>query len=292
MPDAPTLRARAEDQAAPLPPLLAKAEQLAGAVLMGEHGRRRAGLGADFWQYRPMQQGDSLRNVDWRRSARGDTQFVREHEWQIAQTVMLWVDGAASMRFGSSDAVPQKLDRARLLALAVSILLDRGGERVGLLGDGPPPRKGRAQLMRLAQAFTHQDEADYGLPEIGGMIAHGRAIMLSDFMGDLEPVQSALTTAADKGVRGVLLQVLDPSEEAFPFQGRTRFQSIGGSLSHETLKADALRPRYLERLAARKGALNDLARLTGWQYHCHHTDDSAQSALLWLWRALDGGGAV
>ncbi len=290
--DARTLRARAEEQAAPLPPLLARAEQLAGAVMMGEHGRRRAGLGADFWQYRPMQQGDSLRNVDWRRSARGDTQFVREHEWQIAQTVMLWVDGSAAMRFGSSDAVPQKQDRARLLALAVSILLDRGGERVGLLGDDLPPRKGRVQLMRLAQAFNREHEADYGLPEIGGIIPHGRAVVISDFLGDLEPVQSALTAMADKGVQGILVQVLDPSEEVFPFHGRTRFQSIGGSLSHETLKADALRPRYLQRLAARKAALNDLTRLTGWRYLCHHTDDSAQSALLWLWRALDGGGAA
>jgi hypothetical protein len=91
-------------------------------------------------------------------------------------------------------------------------------------------------------------------------------------------------------VRGVVLQVLDPSEEAFPFQGRTIFESVGGTLSHETLKAGDLRDRYLDRLATRKSVAS-LCRATGWQYGSHHTSDGAQSALLWLWRALDGGTA-
>ncbi len=68
--------------------------------------------------------------------------------------------------------------------------------------------------------------------------------------------------------------MLDPQEEAFPFDGRTIFESMGKTLTHETLKAGDLRDRYLERLAERKAALADLARATDWQYHCHHTGDS------------------
>lgn len=284
------LRARSEAEAARLPPLLARAEQLAATVLLGEHGRRRAGLGDDFWQYRPAQAGDSASMIDWRRSARGDTQFVREREWQIAQSVMLWVDRAASLRFTSDANLPEKGERARLFALALSILLIRGGERVGLTGNILPPRRGNAQLQRLAAHFMDEDSADYGTPEARGMIPHARAVFVSDFLADIGPVQAALTKAADRGVRGLILQVLDPSEEAFPFQGRTIFESIGGTIAHETLKAGDLRGRYLDRLAARKDALAALARATGWQYHCHHTGDSAQSALLWAWRALDQGG--
>ena len=106
-------------------------------------------------------------------------------------------------------------------------------------------------------------------------------------MGDMAGVQLALTKAADRGVRGVIYHVLDPSEEAFPFTGRTIFESVGGTLSHETLKANDLRDRYLDRLAARKAELQRLCALTGWQYGLHHTDTSAQSALLWLYTALD-----
>jgi uncharacterized protein (DUF58 family) len=287
-----TLRARAEAEAARFPPLLARAEHLAGTVLLGEHGRRRAGQGDDYWQYRPVQQGDPVRMIDWRRSARGDTQFVREREWQIAQSVMLWVDQAASMRFTSDPNLPEKADRARLLALAIAVLLVRGGERVGLTGTTLPLRRGNAQLLRLAEMFSHDEEIDYGMPEARAMIPQARAVFVSDFLSDIAPVEAALTKAADRAVRGVLVQILDPSEEAFPFQGRTIFQSMGGTLAHETLKAGDLRGRYLERLAERKAALAALCTATGWQYLCHHTDAAAQSALLWMWRALERGGGA
>jgi len=284
-----SLRERAEAQAARLPPLLARAEHLAGTVLLGDHGRRKSGLGDDFWQYRPAQQGDSRRMIDHRRSARGDTQFVREREWQIAQSVMLWVDQSASMRFSSAAELPEKADRARLLGLALAILLIRGGERVGLTGTSLPPRRGNAQIVRLSEAFSQDSDADYAEPESGAMIPHARAVFVSDFMGDVAGVRLALTKAADRGIKGALLHVLDPVEEVFPFQGRTIFESVGGTLAHETLKAGELKTRYLDRLAARKHDLQALCALTGWQYSTHHTGDSAQSALLWLYRALDGG---
>ncbi|WP_375229344.1 DUF58 domain-containing protein [Roseobacter sp. S98] len=290
MSTATALRAHAETEAATLPALLARAEHLAGSVLLGDHGRRRAGMGDDFWQYRPAQAGDSRRLIDYRRSARGDTEFVREREWQIAQSVMFWVDQGASMRFASDDKLPQKADRARLLGLATAILLVRGGERVGLTGTLLPPRRGNTQILRLAEMFVQDAQEDYSPPEHRAMIPSARAVFISDFMGDVSEVRLALTKAADRGVRGVLLHVLDPSEEAFPFRGRTIFESVGGSLSHETLKASELRDRYLDRLARRKAELSDLCALTGWQYGQHHTDKTAQSALLWLYRALDTGG--
>lgn len=289
MTQTPTLRVRSEAEASRLPPLLARAEHLAGTVLLGEHGRRRAGMGDDFWQYRPAQIGDSRRMIDHRRSARGDMQFVREREWQIAQSVMLWVDQGASMRFTSNTSLSTKGDRARLLALATAIVLLRGGERVGLTGATLPPRRGKAQILRLAEAFAQDDAQDYAPPEHRAMIPHSRAVFLSDFLGNMAEVTQALTKAADRGVRGVLLQVLDPDEEQFPYQGRTIFQSIGGTLTHETLKAGDLRDRYLDRLAARRDELQQLTRATGWQLGLHHTGDSAQSALLWLYRALEGG---
>ena len=283
------LREKAETQAARLPALLARAEHLAGAVLLGEHGRRRAGMGDDFWQYRPAQVGDSRRMIDHRRSAMGDVQFVREREWQIAQSVMLWVDQGASMRFASTGDLTTKAERARVLGLACAILLVRGGERVGLTGTRLPPRRGNMQILRLAEVFSEDADDDYAPPEHRAMVPHARAVFISDFMGDIGAVRTALTKAADRGVRGVLLHVLDPAEEAFPFRGRTVFESMGGTLEHETLKASDLKDRYLDRLAARKAELRHLCSVAGWQYGLHHTNSSAQSGLLWIWRALDGG---
>ena len=286
----PQLRRRAEAAASRLPPLLARAEQLANTVLLGDHGRRRAGAGDDFWQYRPLQEGDSFRMIDWRRSARTDAQFVRQKEWQIAQSVSLWVDGSASMSYASDKALAPKSDRAQVLALALSILLIRAGERVGLAGTDLPPRRGDGQIWRLCEALLAQGEGDYGVPEARAMIPRSRALFVSDFMGDIDALELAMAKAADRGVRGVLLQVLDPAEEAFPFRGRAIFESMGATLEHETRKANDLRDRYLERLSVRRDHLQSLAQATGWQFTTHLTDAPVQQALLWLYRAMEGGG--
>jgi uncharacterized protein (DUF58 family) len=284
-----SLRARAETLGQSLPPLLAAAEHLSATVILGEHGRRRAGMGDEFWQYRPAHAGDSARMIDWRRSARADSHFVREREWQAAQSVTLWVDTSRSMAFSGDKARPPKVDRARLLALALAMLLLRGGERVGLAGDAAPPRSGRAQVDRLALALAAEGAADYGVPVASGMAAQGRAVFLSDFLGDLTAVEQAMAHASDKGVRGALVQVLDPAEESFPFDGRTIFESMGGTLRHETLRAGDLKGRYLARLAQRKDRLATLCRASGWHFLTHHSGESAQAALLWLYRAMERG---
>lgn len=286
MTDALTLRAAAEQRASALPPLLAAAEHLASTVILGDHGRRRAGTGDTFWQYRPAQTTDHARSIDWRRSARSDASFVQDKEWQIAQSVVLWVDRGASMRFASTDKLPQKATVARTLALACAILLIRGGERVGMTGSDLPPRRGTAQIAQMATLLAQDDDADYALPEARGLIPHSRAVFVSDFLGDITPVEDALTRAADRGVRGALVQILDPQEEAFPFDGRTVFESMSGTLRHETLKAGDLRTRYLDRLAQRKDRLAHLARTTGWQFSTHHTDAPATQSLLWLYQSL------
>ncbi len=283
------LRSRAEALGQTLPPLLAEAEMLAHTVMLGEHGRRRAGLGDEFWQYRPAHQGDPARMIDWRRSARSDAHFVREREWQAAQSVTLWVDPSKSMSFTGAKGRVSKGDRARLLALATSVLLLRGGERVGLAGLAQP-RSGRTQLVRLAARLSGvEDAGDYGAPQAEGMVSHGRAVFLSDFMGDLAAVETAFARASDRGVRGAALMVLDPAEEEFPFDGRTIFESMGGGVQYETRKAGELRDRYMARLAERKERLQSLSRAVGWHFSTHHTGQPAQSALLWLYRALEGG---
>lgn len=281
------LRNRAEVLGQALPPLLAEAEFLAHNVMLGEHGRRRAGQGDEFWQYRAAHPGDSARSIDWRRSALSDLHFVREREWQAAQSVTLWVDASRSMAFSGAKSRAPKADRARLIALAMAVLLLRAGERVGLAGQ--PPRPGRAQVVALAERLAADSRADYGSPEVAGMVSHGRAMFLSDFLGPLDDLETALAAASDRGVRGVLMQVLDPAEEEFPFNGRTIFDSMGGSLTHETHSAGDLRSRYLDRLAERKDRLQGLARAVGWHFSSHHTGDSAQAGLLWAYRALEGG---
>ncbi len=53
-----------------LPDLLIEARRVAHTILAGWHGRRRAGPGETFWQFRPYVSGEPANGIDWRRSAR------------------------------------------------------------------------------------------------------------------------------------------------------------------------------------------------------------------------------
>lgn len=282
------LRQSAEEHAALLPPLLAEAQRLAASVVVGTHGRRQAGAGEEFWQYRNAVPGDPWRNIDWRRSARGDTHFIRLLEWQAAQSVLFWIDAAQSMDFSGDKSRGNKSSRATLLGLATSILLLRAGERIGLIEDAEPPRTGQSQLDRIAAQLIARNQAqDYGLPANRAFPKGSRAVFISDFLGDWPAINETLSRAADRGVTGALIQILDPIEEEFPFDGRTEFRSMSGAIRFETLRARGLKAAYLDQLAARKDAIEVAAKRTGWQYLCHHTDAPAQPALMWLYAALE-----
>lgn len=286
----PTITMRSDAQAisAGVPALIAQARHLAATLSLGVHGRRRSGLGEEFWQYRQADVGDSARDIDWRRSAQGDQYFIRQTEWQTAQAVHFWVDQSASMQFSAGNPAQSKSQRANTLAVAIAILLAKGGERFSHLDDLELPKTGEMQINRFASHLVSDDTVDdYGCPVNKAITKGSRAIFLSDFLGKWDDIVDGVSRIADQNVQGALVQVLDPQELAFPFMGRTIFESMKGSLSFEARRANGLRDAYLERLAARQDDLKQLARRTGWRFISHQTDSSAQSALLWLYTAME-----
>ena len=282
---AQTLRRDAEKISGSLPALLIEAERLVSTVAIGVHGRRRSGIGENFWQYRRAEPGDSLSDIDWRRSAGSDELYIRETEWEAAESALIWCDHAKSMDFRSDRVEWTKADRARLLALACAVLLNRGGERFGLLGsEAEQPRSGETQLMRLAALLDapRPGASDFGAPPLGRLPKAGRALFFSDFMGPRDAVFPALLHAAGQGTGGVFVMILDPIEEEFPFHGRTRFESVAKSVRYETDQANDLRQAYLDRLAERREDLADVARKAGWQLLLHRTDESPRAPLVRL----------
>ena len=258
-------------------------------MAMGEHGRRRAGVGEDFWQFRQALPGDDLATVDWRRSGRSDTAYVREREWESAHTVAIWADNAQSMDYSGKRGVSSKGERASLLAMAISILLSNAGERIAFPAtNAATPRTGERQLQRIAQAITNQSEQrpEYGTVPDYGELKAARSVFLSDFLGSDDQIFPPLKAVAERAGVGCLVHILDDTEEAFPFDGRVIFESMGGALSFETHRAKNLREEYRDKLAARCDALEDLARQSGWQYLKHHTSQSPHAALLWLYMAI------
>jgi len=283
-----TLQKSSQALAALLPPLLlAEASRVAATVAQGLHGRRRQGPGDAFWQFRRYQLGDSLRDIDWRRSARFGPLFVREREWEAAQTVWLWCDGSPSMEYRSDRALPSKKERAQVLTVALAILLLEGGERVGLLGAGHSAMSGKNVTAALAETLA----AGPALPEPGRVAPpsrHAQAVLIGDFLDPPEVFASRLHRLNSFDLSGHILQVLDPAEESLPFRGRVRFEGMEGEGETLIERSEDVREAYLARLADHRQRLRETARHMGWTFDVHHTATSPASALLNLHAALSG----
>ncbi|MBH0236659.1 DUF58 domain-containing protein [Methylobrevis albus] len=274
------MTAEARSLAAALPELLVEARQVANTVSSGWHGRRRAGFGEDFWQFRPFNFGEPARRIDWRRSARDEHLYVRERELETAHTVWLWADLSRSMRFRSARGGPMKRDRAVVLLVAMAELLARSGERIGLLGHGRPTAS-RTAAERLAMTLSHLDE-ETTRPEIAGVRRFHEVVMFADFLDDPDALHADLARLAGAGARVHLVQVFDPVEETFPFDGRTEFvdPETGGRITAG--RAESWRAAYLDVLAAHRDRLRQEAGRPGWSFAVHHTDRSPNEVLLAL----------
>jgi uncharacterized protein (DUF58 family) len=280
------LRQQAEGLADRLPPLLVAADRVAMTVAQGVHGRRRVGVGETFWQFRPYQTGDPTQRIDWRQSARSAQVFLREEEWEAAESVWLWCDASSSMHYRSARHLQSKLERTVLLALALAALLTRAGERVGLLGSRRRAAGGRLGLERLVEDLASQLEAESSLPPSEALPRHARLVLISDFFIAPEELRERLRSFLAMGVRGHLLQILDPAEPALPFAGRVRFEGVEREGSALIGKVEDVRGRYQNRLEAHRLALRDLARQLGWTFASHTADHPVEPAVLALYTAL------
>jgi uncharacterized protein (DUF58 family) len=279
------LQHRAEQLAARLPPLLVAAERVAATVVQGVHGRRRVGTGETFWQFRQYEPGDPAPRIDWRESAKSMRLYVRETEWEAAQSVWLWRDSSASMDYASRNGGPTKRGRADLLLLALAALLVRGGERVALLGTGLPPASGRAVLNRLALTLERPSPGE-NLPGYAPLPRHGQLVLIGDLLSPLGEIQALVGRFAATGLRGHLLQVLDPAEETLPFAGRVRFEGFEQEASLLISRVETVRADYADRLAQHRAGLAAIARSSGWSFGTHRTDRPPHTALLALYGAL------
>jgi uncharacterized protein (DUF58 family) len=276
-----------------LPELVLDAMRISSTVAHGIHGRRRAGPGETFWQFRQLGALDAATSIDWRRSASSDTLYVREREWEAAHTVWLWPDLSESMNFKSHLSAITKRDRAVVLALAAAELLVAGGERVGLLGLTRPTAARRA-ATRLAESLVlHGDkpEATRSLPPEVRLARFSGAILISDFLDPIETIAARLRAIAGTDVSGHLVQVLDPAEETLPYDGRAEFVGPEDGAHWIADRAESLRERYQAKLAAHREALADVARRLGWTLLIHHTDRPASEPLLALAMRLRGDAA-
>jgi len=290
LPQAPLsdLKAEAAGLAADLGTLSTQA-RAASVAHLGSASRRRSGSGENFWQYRRHLSEDGAQRVDWRRSAREENLYVRETELETARTFLFWVDPSAGFQWSSDDKLIQKADRALVISMALAGALSRSGERCGALGGGRSPVSGAKAPSRVGEDLRNL-RADAPFPTPPRETA--AVVIASDFYAPIEHWRHSLKGLANKCHDGALLQVCDPIEEGYPFQGRVRFHRPGEEKQRLVGRAETIRDAYLERFQQRRQEMTELAASLGWRFVSHSTAEEPRTALSQLAYGFANVGAV
>jgi uncharacterized protein (DUF58 family) len=267
--------------AASLPRLVLEARRIANNVIHGLHGRRRAGAGESFWQYRRFVSGEPSQNVDWRRSARDDHLYVREQEWEAAHTVWLWADRSPSMAFASKTARDSKLERGLIVTFALAELLVAGGERVGVPGLMNPSAS-RSVIDKMAQAMLHDSASRASLPPSFVPSQLAEIVVLSDFWSPMPEIRTMLAGLSASGAHGTLVQIVDPAEETFPYAGRIEFVEPEGGGVITAGRAESWASDYVARVARHRDEIRNETNKLDWLFSTHTTSRSAAELLLFL----------
>lgn len=263
-----------------MPHLVLEARRVAANLAHGIHGRRRSGIGESFWQFRPFVAGEAAQRVDWRRSARDDRLYVREREWETAQTIWLWLDRSASMGFASDLAQVPKIERSIVLGLALADCFVEAGERVGMLGLMPPRATRKITEVMAQTMVADRSSLEDDLPPQAAIAPLDEAILVGDFLSPIREITATVEGISSRGARGHLVMIVDPVEETFPFQGEAVLHDLEDGLSLRIGDAVAWGRVYRERIEQHRDELAELARRRGWTLTIHRTDRPASEAAL------------
>jgi uncharacterized protein (DUF58 family) len=279
---------QAHTLAATMPRLILEARRVAATVIHGLHGRRRAGPGENFWQYRRFVSGEPAGRVDWRRSARDDHLYVREQEWEAAHTVWIWPDRSPSMAFASPLVRETKLERTLVVAFALAEVLVEGGERIGIPGLMRPTAS-RNVVEKMAQAIIHDPLERGSLPPSFSPSPLAEIVILSDLWSPIADVHRTIAQLSAGGAHGHVVQVVDPAEETFPYSGRIEFREPEGAGAITAGRAEAWRADYELRVERHRSEVRAETDRLGWSFTIHRTDRPASELLLRLHAQMGAG---
>ncbi len=246
---------------------------VADGLYVGTHRSARPGVGVEFGGHRNYVPGDDLRWLDRHALMRHGRLMIREFETETDRSLRLVVDATASMGYRSGAVGLTKFEYAVLLAAVIGRVSLAGGDRVALdwMGGGAarwlPPRGGKEAFFRLLEALERvepQGDATVDprlLDRAFGSVARyarrgSSVVVLTDGLDFQAPSVARLVQLANSGRLLVVIRILDPAEEDFPFGGSLRLRSLEGSYEVMT-SAPAARSQYRKALRSQTETLVD-----------------------------------
>jgi uncharacterized protein (DUF58 family) len=272
-------------------PLRLRARAVAEGAYAGAHRSARRGAGVEIGGHREYTPGDDLRWLDRRSLLLHERLLVRQFETETDRALRLVVDATASMGYRGSRAPGAKLAFAALVAAALTRIAIVGGDPVGLtfIGGGEtarslPRQGGREQFERIVGTLEGVEAGgdarldstilDRSLVALARGARRGSIlVVMSDLLDLPDDAIDRISALAARGRILVVVQMLDPDEATFPFEGSMRLRAMEGTAVVET-DADEARMRYLAALERVHDAWESaMARRGGRFLRCVTSDD-------------------
>ncbi len=265
-----------------------KTRRLVNEVFSGQYGSVFRGLGMEFAEVREYVPGDEVRSIDWNVTARMGTPYIKKFMAEREMTVVLVVDGSASMRFGTAQKWKSELAAEVAAVLGFSAI--RNSDKVGLclFSDHVEkfirPQKGRTHTLRLVRDVlefsperraTNMDEALRYLNRV--LKRKAVVFLLSDFYDANERLLAITNRRHDL----IALQIIDPREYVLPQIGLVEFfDAESESVNQVDTSSSSVRKSFEENAKARQRALEVLLRRHGIDHIRLRTDRSFVYPLL------------
>lgn len=247
-----------------------KSGRLVDQLLSGQYTSVFKGVGLEFEEVRPYQEGDDERHIDWNVTARTGHLHIKRYIEEREQSLFLLVDISPSVYFGSLQRL--KMDLAIEISALLAFSALRNNDRVGLMTFDSqvrtviPPRKGRRHALRVVRELLstfQQPHSDFQGSNLEGALSYvshilhrqGIVFVLSDFLntGSLFPLK-VLNRRHDC----IAVRLRDPLETELPDLGWVRLQDPETGAEALWNFSDAkMRQRYLEAAQGRDEALAD-----------------------------------
>jgi len=181
----------------------------------------------EFAEHRPYQPGDDLRFMDWKVAARADKWLIKQYEEETNLRCTIVLDVSRSMDWASSDQLLTKRRYAEQVTAALSLLLLRQRDAVGLIRfddkvrSAMSPASRQVQFSRLVSMLAEEgggpgSDAAGALRQAATLVKRrGMVILISDLLLDAAEVEDAVRVLRAQGHDVIVLHLLDPAERNF-----------------------------------------------------------------------------
>ena len=274
------MRLKAEELSNKIASLYVKADRIANTIWEGMHNRNKDGLGDNFWQFRKYEYGDPAHLIDWKKTAKSNETFIQEKELQTLQNFVIWRDTSKSMNFRSSESIDTKLYRANLFTLALTIILSKSGENIVLNGLKSKLLKGGNAVNFVSNQINEKVIDSYkSSPNVNEIKNNSDVILIGDFLNNIIETEKTIKELSNRGINGIIIQILDPAERFFPYKGRINFNGLEGEQNILIGKAESVRNDYKKAIKIHIEKLEKLTTSYSWKYILDNSDQDASISL-------------